>query len=170
MRIRRGKDRDQSATPSTGLIAALEDARRLALEVAGLAPSPAVDLHALGVVLETGEAPSRVTTVWIHVQDADGWSSPLCCGALVTDRRVLLKQPDGALASLWWSSLVGLEIDLEHERVVLDYGDGRPRHLSGLGAARVAVMAVARVYGLDALLTHPGLAPVRDITNAATRA
>jgi hypothetical protein len=47
-------------------------------------------------------------------------------------------------------------------RLVLDYGDGRPRELSGQCAAVAAVMAVAGVYGLEGLLTHPGLAGLRD--------
>jgi hypothetical protein len=63
--------------------------------------------------------------------------------------------------SLWWGSLVGFEVNLGEDFVILDFGDGRPRALSGSGVALVAVAGVARLYGVGALTTHPALEPLR---------
>ncbi|GAB3881429.1 hypothetical protein [Terrabacter terrigena] len=139
----------------------LADARRLALEVAGLAPSNEVDVMALGVVLEPGERASRVLAIRLRVREGGTWTDEAACSVLVTDRRMLLTLPHGEMASLWWGGLVGLDVDLVNHRVTLDYGDARPRVLLGPGVESVAVMAVAQVYGLDALATHPGLSPLR---------
>ena len=111
----------------------LDDARHLALEVSGLAPPAAVDVMALGVVLEPGEVPRRLIDVWSHFRQAGQWMNLVHCGCLVTDRRLLLRLPSAELASLWWSGVVGLDVDLPNGRVVLDYGDGRPRAVSGPG-------------------------------------
>jgi hypothetical protein len=139
----------------------LADARRLALEVAGLAPPNHVDVMALGIVLEPSESASRLVTTRLRVREGGTWTDEAPCPCLVTDRRLLLHLPHGEIASLWWGGLVGLEIDLVNHRVTLDYGDARPRVLVGPGVASVAVMAVAQVYGLDALASHPGLSPLR---------
>ena len=139
----------------------LADARRLALEVAGLAPPNHVDVMALGIVLEPSESASRLVTTRLRVREGGTWTDEAACSCLITDRRLLLHLPHGEIASLWWGGLVGLEIDLVNHRVTLDYGDARPRVLVGPGVASVAVMAVAQVYGLDALASHPGLSPLR---------
>jgi hypothetical protein len=57
--------------------------------------------------------------------------------------------------------VVGLEVDLASEHVILDYGDGEPIGLSGFRAAVISVMAIASVHGLEALIGHPSLAPIR---------
>jgi hypothetical protein len=144
----------------------LEDARHLALEVSGLAHTPAVDVMALGVVLEPDEVPRRLIDIWSHFRQAGQWTNLVHCGCLVTDRRLLLRLPNAELASLWWWGVVGLDIDLPNGRVVLDYGDGRPRALSGPAVPAVAVMAVASLYGFEALATHPGIAPLRHQASA----
>jgi hypothetical protein len=144
----------------------LDDARHLALEVSGLAPPAAVDVMALGVVLEPGEVPRRLIDVWSHFRQDGQWMNLVHCGCLVTDRRLLLRLPSGELASLWWSGVVGLDVDLPNGRVVLDYGDGRPRAVSGPAVPAVAVMAVASLYGFEALATHPGIAPLRQHASA----
>lgn len=140
----------------------LDDARHLALEVSGLAPAGTVDVMALGVVLEAGEVPHRLVDLWSHFRQAGQWTDLVRCGCLVTDRRLLLRLPSAELASLWWAGVVGLDVDLPNQRVVLDYGDGRPRALSGPAVPAVAVMAVAQLYGFEALATHPGIAPLRQ--------
>ncbi|EWT06838.1 hypothetical protein N864_16465 [Intrasporangium chromatireducens Q5-1] len=142
--------------------AAIEDARLLALELGGLRPPQTVDPIAVGVALEVGERAHRLVPLELRVLEAGWWTDGEPCQVLLTDRRLLLRRSHGELASLWWGSAVGLEVDLVAGRLVLDYGDGRPRGLSGPGAAVAAAMAVAGVYGLEGLITHPGLAGLRE--------
>src|SRR6476646_5551791 len=75
----------------------LDDARHLALEVSGLAPTAAVDVMALGVVLEPGEVPRRLIDIWSHFRQAGQWTNLVPCGCLVTDRRLLLRLPSAEL-------------------------------------------------------------------------
>lgn len=142
-------------------VQAVEDARLLALELGGLRQAQTVDPMSVGVVLEAGEQAYRAVPLELRVLEAGWWTVGEPCRALVTDRRLLLRRPQGELASLWWGSVVGLEVDLAVGRVVLDFGDGRPRGIFGPGTAVAAVMAVAGVYGLEALVTHPGLVGLR---------
>jgi len=79
----------------------------------------------------------------------------------VTDLRLLCRFATGRLASLWWRGVVGLHVDLAAEHVVLDFGDGQPVSLSGVRSASVAVVAIASVYGTEAMLYHPGMVPLR---------
>lgn len=111
---------------------AVEDARLLALELGGLWPPQTVDPMSVGVVLEDGERAYRAVSLELRVLEAGWWTDGEPCQLLVTDRRLLLRRRQGELASLWWGSAVGLDVDLVAGRLVLDYGDGRPRGLSGL--------------------------------------
>ena len=139
-----------------------EDARRLALELAGLRPARSIDLMALGVVLQPEERALSVAAGWLSVRVELRWQPPCWAGLVVTDRRVLARLPAGDLASLWWGAVVGLDIDLVRGQVILDGGDGAPRALTGPHVAPVAVAAVWALYGVEALLTHRGLGPLRD--------
>jgi hypothetical protein len=56
---------------------------------------------------------------------------------------------------------VGFDPDIDRGHVVLDYGDGSPRAVSGADAALVAVAGIASLYGVELLTTHPALAPLR---------
>lgn len=144
------------------------DARHLALELAG-AESRVIDPVAVGVVLESGEVARRLVGCWLQMWVDGSWSQPRWTQSLVSDRRLLVRFDSGELVSLWWEALVGFTADLERGNVVLDFGDGRPRWLSGPGAAAVAVVGVARLYGLERMLTHPALAPLRhDPVDPAT--
>jgi len=116
----------------------------------------------LGIVLEAGEHAHRTTWCWVRWRVDGQWSQALWCHVVVTDNRVLVRLPDGTLRSQWWSTLVGFEADLAAGHVVLDYGDGRPRLFSGLGAAVLAVTGVAMLYGPGALVSHPSLDPIRS--------
>jgi hypothetical protein len=140
---------------------AAEEARRLALEVAGLAPQRTVDVMRLGVVLEPGECPWRDVTVELRHFQGGAWTPAVSIVALVTDRRILVKLPTGQITSLWWGSLVGFEPCLSGGYVVLDYGDGAPRMLSGRQVATIAVVGVAALYGVTGLAEHPALEPLR---------
>jgi hypothetical protein len=138
-----------------------EDARRLALEVAGLSPPRTVDVMRLGIVLEPAECAWRDVTVELRHFTGAAWSPSMACVALLTDRRVLLKLPTGQITSLWWGSLVGFAPCLSGGYVVLDYGDGTPRMLSGAQVAMIAVAGVAALYGVNGLAEHPALEPLR---------
>jgi hypothetical protein len=88
--------------------------------------------------------------------------------ALLTERRLRVTLPDRRVVSLWWGSLVGFHVDLGRGACVLDYGDGNARLLTGPDTPSVAVLGVAVLYGVQALATHDGLAPIRDDVAART--
>ena len=142
--------------------AVVEDARRLALEISGHASTQRIDPMSLGLVLEPGEVASRTVPVSVRSLDGGLWSGEEPCLAVVTDQRLLLRRAHGELVSCWWATVVGLEVDLAQERMVLDFGDGRPCGLFGPHVAVPAVMAIARMYGAEGLIRHPSLESLRD--------
>lgn len=156
MRLRKHLD----APPAIGPAEA-SDARALALELAGLQSDRPLDPMSLGVVLEPGEVLRRASVSWLRVRIDGVWSDASWSEVLITDRRLLVRLASNDLVSLWWGSLVGFDVDLCAGHVVLDFGDGRTRLLSGPAAAVVAVAGVAQLYGIPALVTHPGLASLR---------
>jgi hypothetical protein len=141
--------------------AAFVDARNLALELAGIQPGVSLDPMVAGVVLRPGETLRRLVNAWLRQRSPDGWTVPSWSQTFVTDQRLLVRLGSGELASLWWGSLVGFEADLVADHVVLDFGDGLPRLLSGPSAAVMAVAGVAALYGPEALAAHPALSPLR---------
>jgi hypothetical protein len=140
---------------------AYHDARALAIELARGEPSTAFDPMAAGVVLQPGEIVYRQVPLWIRVQQDGRWADASYADVLVSDMRLLCRFASGSLVSLWWSGLVGLRVDLAAEHIVLDFGDGQLVNLSGPLVAPVAVVGIASVYGMEAMLTHPGLARIR---------
>jgi hypothetical protein len=145
------------------LTSAYHDARALALELGCGQPSTAIDAMALGVVLLPGEASYRRVSSWLSHFKYGTWGQPVPTDILITNRRLLCRLPHSQLASLPWTGLVGLEIDLGNASVVLDHGDGHPVCVSGPTSATLAVAAVAFLYGIHALLRHPALAPLRTV-------
>ena len=115
-----------------------------------------------GVVLQPGETTYRQVSIWIRVQNQGSWADASFADVLVTDQRLLCRFATGTLASLWWNGVVGLSVDLAAEHVVLDYGDAQPVGLSGGQVAQVSVAAIASIYGAQALVGHPALAPLRS--------
>ncbi|AXG14504.1 hypothetical protein [Intrasporangium calvum] len=164
MALFRKNDVSERAAADSGRQAAAEDARRLALEVAGHLPLQRVDPMGFGLVLEANEAAARVVQLFARSLDRGVWSSEEPCLVVVTDQRLLLRRSSGELVSLWWSTVVGLEVDLAQERMVLDFGDGRPCGLFGPQVAVAAVMGIVRLYGAEGLIRHPSLEPLRDGT------
>lgn len=156
----RFRGRGPDAAEAT-IVAAIEDARRLVLELAGRVPAQRVDPMRLGLVLEPGESAARAVRLWVRSLDAGVWSEAESCLAVVTGQRVFLRRAHGALKSLWWGTVVGVEVDLRMERVVLDFGDGCPSGLFGPQVAVPAVMDVACLYGIEGLVRHPGLECLR---------
>jgi hypothetical protein len=137
------------------------DARALAIEIARGVSSAPFDAMTAGIVLQAGETVYRQLPIWIRVQDDGRWAEASAADVLVSDRRLLCRFGTGRLSSLWWNGIVGLEVDLAAEHIILDFGDGQPVNLSGPLVAPVAVVGIASVYGTQAMLTHPGLARLR---------
>jgi len=144
---------------------AYDDARALAIELARGESSARFDPMTAGVVLQPGETVYRQVQVWIRVQQEGTWAEASSADVILTDGRLLCRFVSGRLASLWWSGVVGLHVDIATEHVVLDFGDAQPVCLAGPRVASVAVVAVASVYGPGAMLTHDALAPLRTWPN-----
>ena len=142
-------------------LAAFHDARALALEFGRGQPRTPFDPMAAGVVLWPAETVYRQVGLWLSVLDHGVWAVPSWANVLVTDQRLLCRFGSGALASLPWRGLVGLRIDLPHDRVTLDHGDGEPVILSGPTVPIIAVVGIASVYGIEALVAHRGLKRLR---------
>ena len=140
---------------------AYHDARALALELARGVPSARFDPMRAGVVLRPGETIYRQLPIWIRVQENGRWAEASHADVIVTDQRLLCRFVTGHLASLWWTGIVGLHIDLGAEHVVLDFGDGQPVGFWGSRVGALAVAAIVSLYGLEALLGHPALATLR---------
>jgi hypothetical protein len=142
------------------------DARALAIELARGEPSTRFDPMTAGVVLQRGEVVYRQVPLWIRVQLDRRWGGASYALVIVTDLRLLCRFASGRLISLWWNGIVGLQVDLAAEHVVLDYGDGEPVDLSGAQVAPVSVAAISSVYGAHALVAHPALDPLRTKSSA----
>jgi len=138
------------------------DARALAIELARGVPSTRFDPMTAGVVLQPGETVYRQLPVWIRVQENGRWAQASSADVLLTDLRLLCRFATGGLSSLWWGGVVGLRVDLAAEHLVLDFGDGQPVSVSGTQVAPVSVAAIASIYGAQALVGHPALAPLRS--------
>jgi hypothetical protein len=157
----RGK-RHTAESVNSRVFDAHDDARRLAMEIAGLEPTVRVDPVGMQVVLEVAETAWRqLDDLWLRVKVDGTWSDAASAQALLTNRRLLVRLRTGEVLSLWWGSLVGFDPDIDHCHVVFDYGDGSPRAVSGADTALVAVAGIAALYGVKALTTHPALAALR---------
>jgi hypothetical protein len=141
---------------------ALRDARALAIELARGLPSARFDPMRAGVVLQPVERVYRQVPLWIRVQQDGRWADASYADVIVTDLRLLCRMGTGRLTSLWWSGVLGLHVDLEAEHIVLDFGDGQPVCLCGPRVCALAVAAIVSLYGLEALLGHRSLAPLRS--------
>jgi hypothetical protein len=152
----------------SGVLEAHEDARKLAMEIAGLEPVVYVDPVGMRVILEPGEAAWRqLDNLWLRVMVDGAWSEAAPARALLTNRRLLVRLRSGEALSLWWGSLVAFDPDIDRGQVVLDYGDGSPRAVSGADATLVAVAGIASLYGVKELTTHPALEQLRRMAPSA---
>ena len=79
----------------------------------------------------------------------------------LTSLRLVGRLPSGDLFGIGWRDVAGCVVELAADRVILDGPDGWRYGLVGAAAPLVAVAAVAHLYGLDALISHPGLACLR---------
>jgi hypothetical protein len=143
---------------------AFHDARRLALDLARSHSSFPFDPMQAGVVLQPGEIAYRQLPALFNQLTGYGpfgWTERTRVKVLVTDRRAFMRWPDGSLISLWWNGVHGFEANLRNETLVLDYGDGKPRCLSGPTVPVIAVAGIAAIYGVVAMLRHPSIAQLR---------
>lgn len=160
-RRRRVRDPGEAATGAAVQATALDDARALALEMGRGVPARHFDAMREGLVLGHSETAYRRVGVWLTAQDGRCWARPSWVQVLVTDQRLLCRCNDGRLLSLPWAEVTGLQVALEQQRILVNYGDEPPIAFTGGGSAAVAVAAIVGVYGLPSLLTHPALSPMR---------
>ena len=138
-----------------------DDARALAVELSRGVASLEFDAVSAGLILFPGETVYRCVGAWLTTVDRGSWAPPNWAEILMTDRRLICRCDDARLLSLSWTHVTGLQIGLEEQHLVMNYGDDPPIAFMGIGAATLAVGTVAGVYGLPALITHPALSPLR---------
>jgi hypothetical protein len=139
-------------------------ARSLALSMVSGQPAPATP-YGIGVVLDPGER------VWAEcpvrflqeILPANGPPTPPVRPWLVTSDRIVGRLGDDHLYGWRWEHIRGCRVDLtaSHELVALDVDDFSAIHWTGSGVAPLAVAAVYRLHGEQALIDHPGLAAIR---------
>jgi len=141
------------------------DARALALQLTRLTESAvSIDPSSLGIVLQPGETAFRHVGAWLGIRIDGVWQHPEWVSLVITDRRLIARFANDELASLWWGGVVGMSASPAEGRIVLDFGDGRPRLLGGPCLPAILVAAVWALYGPQALVTHPDLALFRVAT------
>lgn len=125
--------------------------------------------YRVGVVLKPGEqiwaeCPLRFLQERPVGPQADlDWFPPIRPW-LVTSERVVGRLGDDRLYSWRWGQVVGCRVGLDPgvETVALDLQDGSGVVWIGPGVAPLAVAAVCRLHGREALVLHAGLAPLRQ--------
>jgi hypothetical protein len=150
---------------------AFQDARRLALDLARGQSSFPFDPMQAGVVLQPCEIAYRQVPAMFNQLTGYGpfgWTQPVPVTVLLTDRRAFTRWPDGSLISLWWNNVHGFEAKLHNETLILDYGDGKARCLSGPTVPVLAVAGIAALYGVSAMLRHPAIASLRVSADTPT--
>ncbi len=156
-----------------------EDALTLALDLC-LARRRRAQPYGLGVVLGPGEV------AWAEVSAWFWYGSPGCAlptqaedqlpasSWLATSARVVGRLEDDRLHGWRWEHALGCQVDLAAPcpSLSLDVwtavGQEKLRW-SGPRVAPLAVAAVCALYGMEALLEHPGLASLRDDTAGRSR-
>jgi hypothetical protein len=141
-----------------------QTARHLVLSVARGGPTSATP-YRIGVVLDRGER------VWAEcpvrflqeVLPADGPVTPPVRPWLITSDRIVGRLGDDRLYGWRWEQMRGCRVDLSTslESVTLDPDDGSRLDWTGPGVAPLAVAAVYRLHGQQALVHHPGLSTIR---------
>jgi hypothetical protein len=74
-----------------------------------------------GVVLQPRETVYRKLPIWVRVQEDGHWAEASHAKAVVTNGRLLCRFATGHLASLSWSGIVGIHVDLAAEHIILDF-------------------------------------------------
>ena len=141
-----------------------ETARNLVLSMVAGTPTPA-NPYGIGVVLDPGER------VWAEcpirfLQENPPLENPTVPPLrpwLVTSDRVVGRLGDDRLYGWRWERIRGCRVDLSASRefVILDLDDGYRLDWTGPGVAPLAVAAVYRLHGREALVDHAGLSAIR---------
>ena len=160
--MRRKRKNRAVVEPDAALSAAFDDARALAVEISCGRPSRPFDVMGAGLLLTPGEQAYRWLGVWVSVQDAGDWALPSWTQILITSRRLLCRCADGRLVSLVWGEVTGLQSDVQQQRLVFNYGAHPPIAMMGVETTVISVAAVANVFGVSSLLTHPALSLLRQ--------
>jgi hypothetical protein len=135
----------------------------------------AIQPYGVGVVLDAGEkvwaeVPVRFNLDWTPPAKPSEPAQPAVRSWLVTSARVVGRLADDRLHGYRWEKTVGVRADLTPERefVSLDI-DSEPTTLTWTGpaVAPMAVAAVFHLYGPLAMIQHPGLAPLRVVTDTS---
>lgn len=155
-----------------------DDAGQLALDLYHRDPG-GITPYMIGAALETGELIYR--QVWSRYStlgttpdliDRRGrlrlgmpiWRDWGWCDTLVTSHRLAtrLTGDSGRLISNWWTSIAGVQVDLERQTVTMDDRTGQWRGVyAGPAVPIIAVAAIERIHGPASLADHPDLAPLR---------
>jgi hypothetical protein len=124
---------------------------------------PSCPVTDLGIVLGSREIVWREVALglWSKPPGWAGWSRWGMVPCWLTSLRLVGRLANGDLFGICWGDVAGCAIELEADRVILDGPDGWRYCLAGAATPVIAVAAVAHLYGLDALVSHPGLACLR---------
>ena len=158
---------------------AWESGRELALDLYHCR-ARAINPYDIGVALEPGEVlyrqvwarywtlgqPTELVSSSGRVQHVpSSWRDWGWCQTLLTSHRLLtrLTADGGRLISNWWTSIGGVQVDLQRDLVTLDDRTSNWRGAyGGPAVAIISVGAVSAVHGLTALVDHPALEPLRN--------
>jgi hypothetical protein len=143
---------------------AQKTARNLILSMVTGQPTAATP-YRIGVVLDPGEQ------VWTEcrvrflqeILHSDRPTVPPARLWLVTSDRIVGRLGDDRLYGWRWEHIRGCRVDLTAslEHVTLDPDNSSRLDWTGPGSAPLAVAAVYRLHGRQALLDHPGLSTIR---------
>ncbi len=124
--------------------------------------------YGVGVVLDPGEkvwaeVPVRFNLDWTPPAKPGEQAVPAVRPWLVTSGRLVGRLADGRLHGYRWEHAVGVRVDLTAGREIVGLDiEGQPTLTwSGPGIAPMAVAAIFHLYGVAAMIEHPGLAPLR---------
>ena len=130
--------------------------------------------YGVGVVLDLGEkvwaeVPVRFNLDRPPLFKPGDLAQPSVRTWLVTSSRVVGRLADDRLHGYRWERAVGARVDLTPGREVVSLDiDGEPTLMwSGPAVAPLAVATVFHLYGAPAMIDHPGLAPLRVLTDAS---
>jgi len=166
-------------------VAAYDDARMLALAIAGSCHLPAISTYDLGIVLGVGEVVWQRTPAAYWWRGEQRWTeqrtshagyrstftevrreSMNCAGTLgwlITSQRLVAREPTGEVISIHWTAIQAVSVDLIADAVALDGAAGYHCELRGPAIAPVGVAAIACCFGPRALLDHPSLVALRGV-------
>lgn len=167
-RHRKAMERWEDATRAWGERAA----RDLVLAICTGA-RPIAHHYQLGVVLQTYEQPWLEFPATFPDEIPPGLRNcePPVRPWLVTSNRIVGRIGDDRLYSAPWDDVAGCVINLEPpgEGVALDLASGGRPIWIGPGVTPLAVAAVARLYGVDALLDHPEIVRLHERSREVVR-